>query len=127
MRRSAIVLSAFIALTPVSACAKLDTVLGATSGSVASVAPDAVNAAKKVLTAAHELHRGAAVFLQIAAESNLCKSTCASQAKVYLDKSEEALVAGDTAIKLGDAVGVTAKIAVATDLISQAEALVGKK
>lgn len=124
---TATILSLFLILTPVSACAKLDAVLGATSGSVASVAPDTVNAAKKALTAAHELHRGAAVFLQIAAESNLCKSTCASQAKVYLDKSEDALVAGDAAIKLGDAVGVTAKIAAATDFISQAEALVGKK
>lgn len=124
---TAIVLTAFLAFSPISACAKLDTVLGATSGSVASVAPDAVNSAKKALTAAHELHRGAAVFLQIAAESNLCTATCASKAKDYLDRSESALVAGDTAIKLGDAVGVTAKIAAATDLISQAEALVGKK
>ncbi len=110
-----------------SGCQGLTTVLGATSGSISSVAPDAVNTAKKALTAAHELHRGAAVFLQIAAESNLCHATCASQAKVYLDQSEAALAAGDTAIQLGDAVGVEAKIAAATALISQAESLVGSK
>ncbi len=99
----------------------------ALTGSVSQVAPDAVNAAKKALTAAHDLHRGAAIFLTIAAQSNLCHATCAVQAKTYLDQSEAALVAGDTAIKLGDAVGVEAKITAATTLISQAEALVGKK
>lgn len=108
-------------------CQGLGTVTAATTGSIATVAPEAVNAAKKALTAAHELHRGAAVFLQIAAQSNLCHATCATQAKDYLDKSEAALLAGDTAIKLGDAVGVEAKIAAATALIAQAESLVGKK
>lgn len=98
----------------------------ATTGSVASVVPDAINAAKKALTAAHDLHRGAADFLTIAAQSNLCHAACASQAQSYLDKSEAALVAADTAMTLGDAVGVGAKITAATTLISQAEALVGK-
>lgn len=114
---------ALIPLMAVSGCAAATQ---ATTGSIARVAPDAVNSAKKALTAAHDLHRGAAVFLTIAAQSNLCHATCATQAKDYLDKSEAALVAGDTAIKLGDAVGVTDKITAATVLISQAEALVGK-
>jgi hypothetical protein len=109
------------------ACTGLNTVLGATSGSVASVAPDTVNTAKKALTATHELHRATADFLTIAATTNLCHATCASQAKAYLDQSEAALVAADTAIKLGDAVGVEAKIATATTLIGQVQALVGKK
>lgn len=107
-------------------CQGLGTVVAATNGSVASVAPDAVNAAKRALTAAHDLHRGAADFLTIAANSGLCHSTCASQAQSYLDKSEAALQAADTAMTLGDAVGVQAKITAATTLISQAEALVGK-
>lgn len=98
----------------------------AITGSVSQVAPDAVNKAKKLLTAAHEAHRVTADFLRIAADSNLCHATCASQARIYLDRSEDALLAADTAIKLGDAVGVEAKIATATTLISQAQALVGK-
>lgn len=120
----ALILAAALTTT---GCQGLGTLAAATNGSVSSVAPDAVNTAKKALTAAHELHRGAAVFLQIAAQSNLCHAQCAVLAKDYLDKSEAALAAGDTAIKLGDAVGVEAKIAVATALISQAESLVGKK
>lgn len=120
---AAIVLSLFF----LPACTQLDTVLGATSGSIASVAPDTVNAAKQALTAAHQLHKVTADFLTIAATTNLCHAVCASTAKTFLDQSEAALVAADTAIKLGDAVGVEAKISVATTLISQTQALFGKK
>ncbi len=94
---------------------------------MATAFPDQVNTAKKALTAAHEVHRATADFLIIAAQSNLCKSTCASQAKVYLDQSEAALVAADQAVKLGDAQGVEAKIAAATALIGQVQSLVGKR
>lgn len=117
----AIALSLFLALSPVSACAQLQ------GGSVASVSPDTVNSAKKALTAAHELHRVTADFLTIAANTNLCHATCASQARVYLDQSEAALVAADKAIALGDAVGTEARIAAATSLIAQVQSLVGKK
>ena len=120
---AALILALFI----LPGCQGLNTVLGATSGSVASVAPDTVNKAKQALTAAHELHKVTADFLTIAATTNLCHATCASTAKTYLDQSEAALVAADTAIKLGDAVGVEAKISTATTLISQVQALVGKK
>jgi hypothetical protein len=117
----------FVILLALPACSGLNTISAATTGSISGVAPDAVNAAKKALTAAHELHRATADFLTIAATTNLCHSACASQAKVYLDQSEAALVAGDTAIKLGDAVGAEAKITTATTLISQVQALVGHK
>lgn len=109
------------------ACSQLNAVGAATTGSVSSVAPDAVNTAKKALTAAHDLHRATADFLTIAATTNLCHSVCASQAKVYLDQSEAALVAADKLVVLGDAVGVEAKITAATALISDVQALVGKK
>lgn len=120
----AIVLSLFLALSPVSACAQLQ---GAATGSIASVSPDTVNSAKKALTAAHELHKVTADFLTIAANTNLCHAACASQAKVYLDQSEAALVAADKAIALGDAVGTEARITAATSLIAQVQSLVGKK
>lgn len=120
---AAIVLSLFL----LPACTQLSTVLGATSGSVSSVAPDAMNSAKKALTAAHELHRATADFLVIAAQTNLCHATCASQAKTYLDQSEAVLVAADKAVVLGDAVGVEAKITAASALIANVQNLVGKK
>lgn len=120
----AITLSLFVAFTPVTACTALQ---GATTGSVASVAPDTVNTAKKALIAAHELHRVTADFLTIAANTNLCHATCASQAKSYLDQSEAALVAADKLVATGDAVGIEAKITSATSLIASVQALVGKK
>lgn len=120
----AIILSLFLLAPPIAACAQLQ---GAATGSVASVAPDTVNSAKKALTAAHELHRVTADFLTIAANTNLCHATCASQAKTYLDQSEAALVAADKLVVLGDAVGTEARIAAATTLIADVNALVGKK
>ncbi len=111
-------------LAPLPACAQLQQ---ASTGSVATAFPDQVNTAKKALTAAHELHRVTADFLVIAANTNLCHASCASQAKIYLDQSEAALVAADQAVKLGDAAGVEAKIAAATALIGQVQSLVGKK
>lgn len=114
-------------LAPLPACAQLDAIGKAATGSVASVVPDTVNGAKKALTAAHELHRVTADFLVIAANTNLCHATCASQAKVYLDQSEAALVAADKLIVLGDAVGVEAKITAATALIADVNNLIGKK
>ena len=115
-----------LALLFLSACSGLTTAGTALTGSVSQVAPDAVNTAKKLLTAAHEaigLHGGLPYY-----RGHFEPVSCnlLSQAKGYLDASEAALTAADTAIKLGDAVGVEAKIATATTLIAQAEALVGK-
>lgn len=99
----------------------------ATTGTIASVAPDSVNTAKKALTAAHDLHRVTADFLVVAATSNLCHAACASTAKTYLDQSEAYLVAADKLVALGDAAGIEAKISAATGLISQVQSLIGKK
>ncbi len=112
-----------VAILALSGCA---TVTAATTGSAASVAPTAMNAAKKALTAAHLLHEAAADALTAAAKSNVCHAACAATAKIYLDQSEAALVAGDRLIAVGDAPGVESKISAATALISQVQSIIGK-
>lgn len=119
----AIPVIAFLAL---SGCSSFGTLTAATVGTVSSVAPTAMNAAKKALTAAHLLHEAAADALTAAAQSNVCHAQCATTAKLYLDQSEAYLVAGDKLIALGDAPGIEAKISAATGLISQVQSLIGK-
>ncbi len=121
----ALLLSLILLALP--ACSSLGATGAALTGTISQVAPDSVNTAKRLLTAAHEAHRVTADFLTIAANTNLCHAVCASTAKQYLDQSEAALKAADTAIALGDAPGVEAKITTATQLIGQINALVGKK
>ncbi len=113
----------FILVLSLSGCNAIQ----ATSGTVTDVAPQAMLAAKKSLIAAHSLHEAAADALTVAATTDLCKATCAVQAKAYLDQSESYLVAADALVKLGDAPGISAKISGATALISQVQALTGKK
>lgn len=125
MRRSAIILSAFIALTPVSACAQLQKLGTAANGTVTQVAPDTVASVKRALTAAHDVHRAMADFLVLAATTNLCHATCASQAKKWLDQSETALTDADKLLALGDTPGVEAKISLATSLIGQIQKQIG--
>lgn len=110
-----------------SGCSSLGALGAASTGTLASVAPDTVNTAKRALTAAHDLHRVTADFLTIAATSNLCHASCATQAKLYLDQSEAYLVAADKLVALGDAPGIEAKISGATALIAQVQSLIGKK
>lgn len=123
IRHISIALVAFLAL---SGCSALQTVTAATGGTIASVAPDSVNVAKKALTAAHDLHKATADFLTIAAQTNLCHAACASTAKNLLDQSEAYLVSGDKLVALGDAPGIEAKITAATALISQVQSLASK-
>jgi len=122
-----VILAASLALSGCGSLGALGALGAATSGTIASVAPDTVNVAKKALTAAHDLHRGTADFLVIAAQTNLCHASCATQAKLYLDQSEAALVAADKLVALGDAPGIEAKITAATTLISQVQSLIGRK
>lgn len=119
-------ITALICLLAISGCSSLQALGTSTTGTIASVAPDELNAAKRSLTAAHDLHRSLAVFLSMAATSNLCHAGCAATAKNYLDQSEAILMAGDGLIKLGDAKGIEAKITAAAALMAQAQALVGK-
>lgn len=116
-----------LAFFTLSACSNLDTLGAATTGTISSVAPAAVNKAKQALTAAHDVHASTARLLTIAANTDLCHATCASTAKVYLDKSEEALVAADKLVVLGDAPGINAKIAAAQALIGNVNSLIGSK
>lgn len=118
---------AFAAVLALSACSGLQTVGAATSGTIASVAPAAVNQAKKALTAAHDVHASTARLLTIAANSNLCHAVCASTAQKYLDQSEDYLVAADKLVALGDAPGINAKIGAAQALIGQVNSLIGSK
>lgn len=123
--RLAYPLIALLILTPVSACAQLQKLGTAASGTVTQVAPDTVASVKRALTAAHDLHRGIADFLTIAATTNLCHATCASQAQKWLDQSETALTDADKLLALGDTPGVEAKITLATSLIGQIESQIG--
>lgn len=121
-----IIVPLVIALLALPGCSTLEAVSAASTGTISSVAPDAVNAAKKALTAAHDLHRVTANFLTVAAQANLCHATCAGTAKTLLDQSEAYLVAADRLVTLGDAPGIQAKITAATALISQVQSLIGK-
>jgi hypothetical protein len=115
------ILAAFLITAPLGGCAALQ----AGAGTISQVAPDTVAKAKKALTAAHDLHRGVADFLTVAATTNLCHATCASKAKLWLDQSETALVDADKLLALGDAPGVEIKIALATSLIGQIQSQIG--
>ncbi len=117
----ALALAVLLTTVPISGCAALQ----AANGTVSQVAPDAVATAKKALTAAHDLHRGVADFLTVAATTNLCHAACASQAKKWLDQSEVALVDADKLLALGDTAGVEAKITIATSLIGQIQSQIG--
>lgn len=108
-------------------CTSLQALGAATTGSISSVVPDAANTAKKALTAAHQLHATTADFLTIAAQTNLCHAVCASTAKTYLDSSEAYLIAADKLVALGDAPGIEAKITASSALLSNIQALIGKK
>lgn len=110
-----------------SGCSSLGALGAVSTGTLASVVPDTVNTAKRALIAAHDLHRVTADFLTIAATSNLCHASCATQAKLYLDQSEAYLVAADKLVALGDAPGIEAKISAATALVAQCQSLIGKK
>lgn len=118
---------ALICLLALPGCSSLQALGQASTGTIASVAPDEFNAAKRSLTAAHDLHASTARFLTIAANSNLCTRTCAVTAKDYLDRSEAALKAADALIALGDAPGINAKITTASLLLANVQALIGKK
>lgn len=124
MKRTILAFS--LCLLPLGGCETIGKIAQAASGSVATVVPEAMNSAKKALTATHRLHMGAADFLAIAATTNLCHAICAIKAKDYLDRSEAALVAADKLVVLGDANGIADKIAAATDLIAASEALIGR-
>lgn len=122
IRHTPLVVIAFLAL---SGCQTLGAIGAAGTGTIASVAPSEVNAAKRALTAAHEIHRTTADFLVIAAQTQLCHAACAVKAKSLLDASEAYLVAGDRLVALGDAPGIELKIAAASALIAQINSLIG--
>lgn len=122
---TATILSLFLILTPISACAQLQAVAG--DAPISSVAPAEFAKAKQALTSAHLVHKTVADFLVIAATSDLCKSQCAVQAKSLLDQSEAILVAADQAVVTGDATSIESKIAAATALVGQIQTLIGKK
>lgn len=107
-----------------SGCAALQAIQ-AGSGTISQAAPDTVATAKRLLTAAHDAHRGVADFLTIAATTNLCHAKCASDARKLLDQSETVLVDADGLLKLGDTPGVEAKIAQATSLIGKIQSQIG--
>ncbi len=106
-------------LTALPGCSALQ----AANGTVTDVAPAAMLAAKRALIAAHSLHEAAADTAVIAANSNICVSTCAQRTKTYIDQSETLLVAADAAVKAGDTPGVQAKVSAAIAIVAQIESL----
>ena len=109
----------FVLVLGLSGCSALQ----AANGTVTSVAPAAMLAAKKALIAAHSLHEAAADAATIAANSNICIATCATKVKGYIDQSEILLVAADAAVKAGDTPGIQAKVSAAIAIIAQVESL----
>lgn len=116
---------AVIALLSLPACSTFQTASQAATGTISSVAPAAVNKAKQTLTAMHDVHASTARLLIVVANTDLCHATCASTAQKYLDQSEDYLVAADKLAALGDAPGITAKIAAAQALIGKVNSLIG--
>lgn len=100
--------------------------VGAGTASISSVAPAEFNKVKQALTSAHMVHKTMADFLVIAANTDLCKGTCAVQAKDLLNQSAAILAAADAAVVTGDAKTVTDKIAAATALIGTIQTMIGK-
>lgn len=111
------------AMLGLGGCGTVQAVFGGTS--ISQSAPNAMNAAKKGLTAGHLLHEAAADAAKAAATSGLLRGSNATTAQTYLDQSESYLVAADQAISLGDAQSAEDKISGAMDLISKVEALAG--
>lgn len=123
---TAIVLTAFLAFAPVTAgCASLEAV-GAGNAPISSVAPAEFAKAKQALTSAHLVHKAVADFLVIAADSNLCRGPCAVEAKKLLLQSAAILSAADAAVATGDARSINDKIASATALVGQIQAMIGR-
>ncbi len=120
------ILAGFLLFAGCADIQALGTIGTAASGTVSQAAPNATLAVKNALIATHGLHEGVAKFMKVMFDSDICKGTCASQAKIYLDQSEALLNAADDLVKLGDTPGIQAKIAAATALISKTQALVGK-
>ncbi len=119
---NAIALSLLLLTAPLGSCANGQL---QPSAPISSVAPAEFNKAKQALIAAHLVHKTTADFLTIAAETNLCKGTCAVEARKLLLQSAAVLSAADAAVATGDAKSIEDKIAQATNLIGQINAVVG--
>lgn len=118
------VAAAVLSLSLLPACAPVQAV-GAGNAPISSLAPAEFAKAKQALTSAHLVHKTVADFLVIAANTDLCHATCASQAKVLLDQSEAILVAADAAVATGDAKSIEDKIAAATAMVGKINSLIG--
>lgn len=125
--RKIVMALAFAGVFGVSGCGTLSTVLTASTTTVTAVAPDAMMAAKKGLTAAHDAHAAAALALTVAAQTGWLHGQDALTAKKWLDDSEAYLSAADDLVALGDAPGIEAKIGAANALVAKVQALVGTK
>lgn len=118
-------LAAFLLTAPLGGCEQIQAV-GAGNAPISSVAQAEFNTAKKALTAAHLIHKATADFLVIAADSNLCKGSCAVEAKKLLLQSAAILSAADAAIAAGDARSINDKIASASALVGKIQTLIGR-
>lgn len=122
MRRNILALALVIPL--LGGCSSLGAVVGVTSGSVATVAPQTVADAEKALTVAHLAYNAVSLNLLDATKSGLLHGTNAATAKVYYDQAGAALDAADAADRLTNAQGIMAKVTEAEGLIVQIQTLV---
>lgn len=74
--------------------------------------------AKRILTAAHTLHDGAALGASTAARTGACVGACALKVKGLIDRSEALLVAADG---LSDPTNISADVDAAIKLIVEAQ------
>lgn len=74
--------------------------------------------AKRILTAAHTLHDGAALSASAAANTGACVGACAVRVKDLIDRSEALLVAADG---LSDPTNISADVDAAVKLIAEAQ------
>lgn len=123
MKRNILALALVIPL--LGGCKTLDAIATANQpvSAISPAAADAMNVAKKALTAMHSLHGSTADVLAALATQGSLHGSGASKAKDLLDQSEALLVSADGLVAAADSTGIEAKIAAATDLISQAQAI----
>lgn len=106
-----------------SGCSTIETAFAATTGTIASLDPAAMQAAEKGLTAAHLTHQAAADGLIVAVQAGL-HGSAASTAQNWLDQSEVILKAADASVVLGDAPGIEAKISAANVLLAKVQSAI---
>jgi uncharacterized protein YceK len=116
---------ALVLLVPLSGCATWNALTTANQpvSTISPAAADALNVAKKGLTAAYSLHKATADVLTALAVQGSLHGANAARAKDLLDQSKALLDSADALIVAADSTGIENKVAAAVALIAQAQAI----